>query len=144
MASAGTIRGTHHLAFCVGGAHEDYDFHARTLGLKSVKKTVLFDGEIPIYHLYYGNGDGDPPTLLRSFPYRRAGWMGTRGTNRAKRLNLSVPVDARGFWADRLAAHGIETAPQALHGTERLRFAHPCGIEYTLVANPGPDGAQRS
>src|SRR5919201_4634882 len=51
----GFIRGTHHLTFCVGGAQEDYDFHVRLLGLKSVKKTVLFDGEIPIYHLYYGN-----------------------------------------------------------------------------------------
>ena len=43
----GFIRGTHHLTFCVGGAQEDYDFHVRLLGLKSVKKTVLFDGEIP-------------------------------------------------------------------------------------------------
>ena len=139
MPNTGTIRGTHHLTFCVGGAQEDYDFHARTLGLKSVKKTVLFDGEIPIYHLYYGNGDGDLSTLLTSFPYRQAGWMGTRGTNQAKRLNLSVPVDALGFWADRLAAHGIEASPLQMHGTERLLFAHPCGIEYTLVADPAVD-----
>ena len=139
MANTGTIRGTHHLTFCVGGAQEDYDFHARTLGLKSVKKTVLFDGEIPIYHLYYGNGDGDLSTLLTSFPYRQAGWMGTRGTNQAKRLNLSVPVNALGFWADRLAAHEITARRLELHGTERLLFSHPCGIEYTLVAEPGVD-----
>ena len=63
MPNTGTIRGTHHLTFCVGGAQEDYDFHARLLGLKSVKKTVLFDGEIPIYHLYYGNETGDLSTL---------------------------------------------------------------------------------
>ena len=43
----GFIRGTHHLTFCVGGAQEDYDFHVRLLGLKSVKKTVLFDGDMP-------------------------------------------------------------------------------------------------
>ena len=59
MPNPGTIEGTHHLTFCVGGAQEDYDFHVRTLGLKSVKKTVLFDGEIPIYHLYYANRVGD-------------------------------------------------------------------------------------
>ena len=47
MPNPGTIEGTHHLTFCVGTAQEDYDFHVRTLGLKSVKKTVLFDGEIP-------------------------------------------------------------------------------------------------
>ena len=85
----GFIRGTHHLTFCVGGAQEDYDFHVRLLGLKSVKKTVLFDGEIPVYHLYYGNGLGDPSTLFTAFPYRQAGWMGKRGTNQAKSLNLS-------------------------------------------------------
>ena len=79
MPNPGTIYGTHHLTFCVGGAQEDYDFHVRLLGLKSVKKTVLFDGVIPIYHLYYGNGRGDASTILTSFPYRQAGWMGPRG-----------------------------------------------------------------
>ena len=91
MPGRGTIRGTHHLTFCVGGAQEDYDFHVRTLGLKSVKKTVLFDGEIPIYHLYYANGAGDASTILTAFPYRQAGWMGRRGTNQCKALLLSVP-----------------------------------------------------
>ena len=139
MANMGTIRGTHHLTFCVGGAQEDYDFHARLLGLKSVKKTVLFDGEIPIYHLYYGNGDGDLSTLLTAFPYRQAGWMGKRGTNQAKRLNLSVPLDALGFWSDRLTSSGLPVEKLELLGTQRLLFRHPSGIEYTLVADPGPD-----
>ncbi len=79
MPNKGYVRGTHHLTFCVGGAQEDYDFHVRLLGLRSVKKTVLFDGEIPIYHLYYGNRAGDASTLLTAFPYRQAGWMGKRG-----------------------------------------------------------------
>ena len=116
----GTIRGTHHLTFCVGGAQEDYDFHVRTLGLKSVKKTVLFDGEIPIYHLYYGNEQGDGSTLLTAFPYRQAGWMGRRGTNQAKQLNLSVPEGALAYWADRLKSSGIEPRETELFGTQRL------------------------
>jgi len=138
--NTGTIRGTHHLTFCVGGAQEDYDFHARLLGLKSVKKTVLFDGEIPIYHLYYGNETGDVSTLLTAFPYRQAGWTGKRGTNQAKQLNLSVPVDALGYWSDRLGDAGVEAEEFELFGTQRLGFKHPCGIDYTLVADPGPDG----
>ena len=139
MPNAGTIRGTHHLTLCVGPAQEDYDFHARLLGLKSVKKTVLFDGEIPIYHLYYGNETGDVSTLLTSFPYRQAGWMGKRGTNQAKRVNLSVPVDALGYWSDRLADAAVETEEFELFGTQRLGFRHPCGIEYAMVADPAPD-----
>ena len=139
MASTGIIRGTHHLTFCVGGAQEDYDFHARLLGLKSVKKTVLFDGEIPVYHLYYGNETGDLSTLLTAFPYRQAGLIGTRGTNQAKILNLSVPVDALDYWSERLASHGVEAQRVELFGAARLAFRHPCGIEYALVADPGPD-----
>jgi glyoxalase family protein len=135
----GFIRGTHHLTFCVGGAQEDYDFHVRVLGLKSVKKTVLFDGEIPVYHLYYGNGLGDPSTLLTAFPYRQAGWMGKRGTNQAKSLNLSVPIGSIGFWADRLSEFSIPHEAGQLFGTERLFFRHPCGIEYQIVADPHPD-----
>jgi glyoxalase family protein len=139
MPNPGVIRGTHHLTFCVGGAQEDYDFHARLLGLRSVKKTVLFDGEIPIYHLYYGNENGDASTLLTAFPYRQAGWMGKRGTNQAKRLDLSVPVGAIAYWADRLRAHQLDVSELELFGTQRLLFLHPCGIEYSIIGDPGPD-----
>ena len=139
MPNPGFIRGTHHLTFCVGGAQEDYDFHVRVLGLRSVKKTVLFDGELPIYHLYYGNRDGDASTLLTAFPYRQAGWMGRRGTNQAKVLSLSIPPDSVGYWSDRLSGHGIEHEHAERFGTERISLRHPCGIEYALVADPGPD-----
>ena len=143
MPGRGTIRGTHHLTFCVGGAQEDYDFHVRTLGLKSVKKTVLFDGEIPIYHLYYANGAGDASTILTAFPYRQAGWMGRRGTNQCKALLLSVPVGSLGFWADRLPGAGIEHEEAELFGTHRLEFAHPTGIPYSLVGPTATTAAVR-
>ena len=139
MPNPGFISGTHHMTFCVGGAQEDYDFHVRTLGLKSVKKTVLFDGEIPIYHLYYANRVGDASTILTSFPYRQAGWMGKRGTNQAKSLNLAVPADSLGYWADRLSGAGIDAKQVERFGTERLEFAHPCGIPYQLVAEQRED-----
>ena len=142
MPNKGFVRGTHHLTFCVGGAQEDYDFHVRLLGLKSVKKTVLFDGEIPIYHLYYGNRLGDASTLLTAFPYRQAGWMGKRGTNQAKILDLSVPAGSIGFWADRLSDAGVEHEQVELFGTERINFKHPCGIDYTLVGDPNPDSRE--
>jgi glyoxalase family protein len=142
MANRGFVRGTHHLTFCVGGAQEDYDFHVRLLGLKSVKKTVLFDGEIPIYHLYYGNRLGDASTLLTAFPYRQAGWMGKRGTNQLKILDLSVPTSAIGFWSDRLTEFGVAHERVELFGTERINFKHPCGIDYTIVGDPEPDSRE--
>lgn len=133
------IRGLHHLTMSVGPAQEDYDFHTGVLGLFSVKKTVLFDGTLPIYHLYYGNRRGDASTLLTSFPFRQAGVMGRRGSNQIKLLNLSVPAESLGYWADRLDEHGVSHEKEKLFGLERLHFTHPCGIEYALVGEQEPD-----
>ena len=47
------IKGFHHLTACVSGAQEDVDFYVKLLGQSLVKKTVLLDGEDPIYHLYW-------------------------------------------------------------------------------------------
>ena len=101
---------------------------------------MLFDGEIPIYHLYYGNEHGDGSTLLTAFPYRQAGWVGKRGSNAARSLNLTVPAASIGYWADRLRAAGIAVRELSLFGTERLAFDHPCGIPYQLVGDPDDDG----
>jgi glyoxalase family protein len=136
------IGGNHHLTFCVGPAQEDYDFHTRTLGLRSIKKTALYDGAVPVYHLYYGNGEGDPGTILTSFPFRQQGVMGRRGTNQVSRMNLSIPTESVGFWAGRLKDAGIESEQVELFGTQRLHFAHPCGLPYALVADGDGDPAR--
>jgi glyoxalase family protein len=134
------IQGNHHITMSVGPAQEDYDFHTRLLGLRSIKKTVLFDGTLPIYHLYYANADGDPSSILTSFPFRQAGIRGRRGSNQVKAVNLSAPAGSLGFWADRLAAAGIEQQRAEVLGTSRVLFAHPCGISYSIV---GVDGDSR-
>ncbi len=46
------ISGFHHQTLSTNGVQEDYDFHAMTLGRYSVKRTVLFDGVLPVYRLY--------------------------------------------------------------------------------------------
>jgi len=49
------------------------DFHVGTLGLRFIKRTVLFDGSTPIYHLYYSNAAGTPvPCSPRSRSARPA------------------------------------------------------------------------
>jgi glyoxalase family protein len=68
--------------------------------------------------------------------------MGKRGTNQAKIINLSVPVDSIGFWAGRLSDAGVEHERVQLFGTERLHFRHPCGIEYALVGDPEPNSRE--
>ena len=131
------VHGNHHLTMSVGPAQEDYDFHTGALGLRSIKKTVLFDGSAPIYHLYYANANGDASSVLTAFPFRQAGVMGRRGTNQVKVIDLAVPAGSLGYWEGRLADHGIATRRSTILGTERLELAHPCGIPYALIEVEG-------
>lgn len=123
----------HHITLNVGGAQEDYDFHTKVLGLKSVKKTGLYDGDEPIYHLYYGNDLGEEGTLITCFPFRQSGRKARRGSGQIKTLALSVPESSLMFWAKHLESHGIKPEYQERFGEKLLHFAHPCGICYELV-----------
>jgi glyoxalase family protein len=135
-----TVHGNHHLTMSVGEAQEDFDFHTGLLGLRSIKKTVLFDGQLPIYHLYYANANGDASSVLTTFPFRQAGVMGRRGSNQVKTINLSVPSGSLDYWQKRLGDHGHQAEQVSAAGTTRLSFEHPCGIPYALV---GVDGDSR-
>lgn len=123
----------HHITLCTGDAQEDYAFHTRVLGLKSVKKTLLYDGQVPVYHLYYGNDQGEESTLVTTFPVRHTGARARRGSGQIAALALSVPEASLGYWQSRLQAHGIDVALTERFGERCLDFSHPCGIEYSLV-----------
>jgi len=79
------VRSHHHLTLCVGGAQEDYDFHVKTLGLRNVKKTLLYDGKVPIYHLYYGNGVVPRARSSRVFQCARTDAWGASARDRSRR-----------------------------------------------------------
>jgi len=127
------VAGSHHITMSVGGAQEDVDFHVKALGLRFIKRTVLFDGTTPIYHLYYSNADGDPSAVLTSFPFAKAGFVGRRGTNQAREVLLAAPVGSLDYWTARLAEHSIQTDNAEVFDRRRVVFRHPCGIEYALV-----------
>ncbi|MFM0653520.1 VOC family protein [Paraburkholderia sediminicola] len=128
-----TIQRHHHITLCVGTAQEDYDFHTKVLSLKSVKKTLIYDGVAPVYHLYYGNDIGEESTLITCFPVAHFGRKGQRGTGQIDALALSVPVSAIPFWAKRLADHGFDVRRSERFGEQVLSFAHPCGVGYELI-----------
>jgi glyoxalase family protein len=127
------IRRHHHITLNVGGAQEDYDFHTKVLGLKSVKKTALYDGDEPIHHLYYGNDLGDVSTLITCFPMRQSGRKARKGSGQITTLALSVPQSSLGFWQKHLAKHGFEAKLSERFGEALLTFSHPAGIAYELV-----------
>ena len=131
------IAGSHHATLAVGTAQEDVDFHTDVLGLRFIKKTVLYDGSLPIYHLYYSNANGDASSVVTTFPFRQAGIKGRRGTNQARELHLAVPTASLDFWSARLASRGVEVQDAEVLDQRRLLLRHPCGIEYALVGVEG-------
>lgn len=135
MANA-LVSGYHHLTLSTDGAQEDFDFYTKTLGLYSVKRTVLFDGTIPVYHLYYGSKNGDASTIVTTFPFRKPGIYGRRGTNQSRTIMLTIPPGSADFWVDRLNAHGVPATKSSRFGLTRVLLQHPCGIPHELVENP--------
>ena len=131
------INGFHHLTLSTDGAQEDFDFYTKVLGLHSVKRTVLFDGTIPVYHLYYGSPNGDASTIITTFPFRKPGVYGRRGTNQSRTIMQSIPKGAADFWVNRLNERGIEAIKITRFGMDRVAFAHPCGIPHELVESDG-------
>lgn len=130
------VSGYHHLTMSTHGAQDDYDFYTGALGLYSVKKTVLFDGVVPVYHLYYGSRSGDASTILTTFPFKKPGVFGRRGTNQSRTIMQAIPVGSADFWVDRLNARGIAAEKGERFGLTRVMFLHPCGIPHELVENP--------
>jgi len=133
MVSTAPIRRHHHITLCTGSAQQDYDFHTQVLSLKSVKKTALYDGEVPIYHLYFGNDLGEESTLVTTFPMRQSGRKARKGTGQIRMLSLSVPVSALGFWRKRLTKAGFEVRESSRFGERSIQFQHPCGLDYEMV-----------
>lgn len=129
------ISGYHHVTMSTDGAQEDYDFFIKDLGLHSIKRTVLFDGVLPVYHLYYGGKNGDASTIFTTFPFRKPGVYGRRGTNQSKIIQMSIPVSASEFWVNRLNSRGVKAVKASRFGAARVSFQHPCGIPFELVEN---------
>lgn len=127
------LLGSHHVTLSVAGAQEDVDFHTQILGMRFIKKTVLYDGATPVYHLYYSNANGDPSSVITTFPWAQAGLYGQRGTNQAREVLLAVPSTSLDFWAKRLSQFGIDAKQSEVFGERRVSFRHPSGIEYELV-----------
>ena len=130
------VSGYHHLTLCTDGVQEDYDFYTKVLGLYSVKRTVLFDGTIPVYHLYYGSRNGDASTIITTFPFRKPAVYGRRGTNQSKIILQAIPVGSADYWVDRLNGKGVEAKKISRFGLTRVAFKHPCGIPHELVESP--------
>ena len=117
------LTGLHHITMITGDAQRNVDFYADLLGLRFVKKTVNFDAP-EAYHLYFGDEQGTPGTILTWFEFPGAA-RGRAGIGQIHTLQLAVPSQAAlDFWAARLGAR---------RDGDRIRFEDPDGLQLELV-----------
>lgn len=133
------ILGLHHVTAIADDPQQNLDFYAGVLGLRLVKLTVNYD-DPTTYHLYYGDGQGHPGTIMTFFPWPGA-IAGRIGTGQLTVTSFAVPENSLGYWKSRLAEQGTSVQEARSEFDEQLLFfTDPDGLQLELVstsrANP--------
>ena len=122
------LEGIHHITAITADAQKNVDFYAGVMGLRLVKKTVNQDNPT-VYHLFFADEKGSAGTDLTFFEFPGVP-DGRAGAGDVHRIVWRVgATDAFDFWAERLAANGIE----AWREGESLRFSNPEGLDHELL-----------
>jgi glyoxalase family protein len=132
------LLGIHHVTAIASDPQRNLDFYTKTLGLRLVKRTVNFD-DPGTYHFYFGNGVGEPGTILTFFPWPGARF-GRRGTGQATVTSFSIPQNSISYWMERFKSNGIAFEnPVRRFDEEVLTFADRDGLKLELVAQAKND-----
>src|SRR4051812_19247980 len=129
------LEGMHHITMITADAEKNVEFYADVLGLRLVKKTVNFDAP-EAYHLYFGDEQGSPGSILTWFEFAGAR-PGAPGIGMIHTLQLGVASAASlNFWAERLALRGYasERTPRGL----RFEDYDGLGLELVLADDGNP------
>jgi glyoxalase family protein len=129
-------QGLHHVTAIATDPQSNVDFYTRTLGLRLVKQTVNFDAP-DSYHLYYGDEQGSPSSLLTFFPWPDVP-RGRQGAGMTTATAFSVPESSLGWWHQRLQTLQIDVDPPTTRDEEDvLTFRDPDGMVIEVVASVG-------
>jgi glyoxalase family protein len=134
------IEGLHHVTAIAGEPQTNINFYTGVLGLRLVKLTVNFD-DPTTYHLYYGDGQGHPGTIMTFFPWPGAP-QGRIGTGQLTVTSFSVPEKSLPYWRKRLHKRGVEFEEATSDfGEEMLFLRDPNGLQLELISslNAEPD-----
>ena len=99
--------GIHHVTAIARDPQQNVDFYTKVLGLRLVKQTVNFDAP-HIWHLYYGDEQGSPASILTFFPWPGVS-KGREGAGLTTATAFSVPQESLGFWEKHLKDLHLET-----------------------------------
>jgi predicted esterase/catechol 2,3-dioxygenase-like lactoylglutathione lyase family enzyme len=125
------ISGIHHITAVTSSASENLAFYEKTLGLRLVKQTVNFDDPYT-YHLYYGDAQGRPGTILTFFPWEKLP-PGEPGAGMLTAIAFVIPRNAVDFWSERIGAAGIAVQREERFDEPVLRFADPHGLPLEVI-----------
>lgn len=130
------IPGLHHVTAISGPPQANVDFYAGTLKQRLVKKTVNFDAP-DTYHLYYGDPQGSPGTILTFFPFAEAG-PGRAGPGMASAYAYAVPKDGFDALVHDLSQGDTHIpAPVTRFGQRVITLRDPDGAPVELVETDG-------
>ena len=129
------VTGIHHITAIASGAQKNIDFYRGILGLRLVKQTVNFDAP-EVYHFYYGDGAGNPGSILTFFPYEGL-VKGRHGKGMLNTTAFSVPLASLDYWLERLRKYGIRyKIPQERFAQEIVvYFEDEDGLGLELIFN---------
>lgn len=127
--------GIHHITAIVGDPKENVAFYQNVLGLRLIKKTVNFD-DPGTYHLYFGNEQGEPGTVITFFPWKNAR-QGQIGRGQVGRTTFVVNPDSLSFWEERLNEFHVPTERATRFGEDYLQFNDPHGLQLEIVERTG-------
>lgn len=129
------IKGLHHVSAITAKAPENFKFYTEILGLRLIKKTVNQD-DISVYHLFYGDEQGNPGTELTFFEIPNSG-RNRNGNNSISALSLRVPNDAAlTYWEQRFTEYHVEHGTiTVLGGRQTLSFRDFEGQRFLLVSD---------
>jgi glyoxalase family protein len=129
--------GFHHITMVSSNAPRTLRFYRDLLGLGLVKKTVNFD-DPGAYHLYFGDAQGSPGTILTFFEWTntRPGHWGVGGVHH---LALGVEsAEAQLKWKRRLTDAGVRVSGPLDRGYfKSIYFQDPDG-QVLEIATAGP------
>ena len=131
---AARVNGLHHVTSGVWGAQEDIDFFTQVVGQRMIKQTILFDGTVSFYHLYYANADAEIGSVSTTFPFSKMGIAGRRGSGQVNATGYSVPLGSIPFWKEHFKRHGTEIVGEGERfGQKTLHFRHPAGLDFEMI-----------
>jgi glyoxalase family protein len=123
------LEGLHHITAITADAQRNVDFYATLIGLRLVKKTVNFDAP-DVYHLYFGDEEGRPGSILTFFEFPGAA-RGRHGDGMVHTIQWRVGSEAAlAFWSARLENAGVA----AERTGAALRFEDFEGLRHELLA----------